>query len=669
MKIVYVGDFGAGNTCLYCVVPSAEKPDPEALNDANGEPSGYAFDRNGDILLGMGLYGLDYDQLSNIKKFRINLKSQPTAETKDELIFYFRSWLDKMKKDHPSRFIDADDSCWLIGCPTGNDWKKAETIELYRNIFEQADFGKVYIVPESNAALAYYQQTQGVLDDYDKGNTSLLLLDQGAYSLDATVYGGALSSFGSYLGASIIERMMLRMVLYGKEEENRVNKNIHNLPDVLTEVRRIYENEGSDGKMHTYLLLKARELKEDFFSQERLGKLNRKWDIVGNTYYVSEQGNEFHLFINDRMMHKILYELSVKDALGTEFSALAPEVRQELGNLCWIDAFNQFLLKLDSHFPLLSGTGKKLKIMLTGGGSLMKCVAEAVAAHYPEANVFDSSKAISAIGMGMAYWAPDKIRAEEFSDAFEEFTNRTIVDDDGDTVNVISHELLQVIGECVSNMAVAMRDQEANVVASCIVRWRDDYSIPSSRIPGDIDKFMREWCVQTGIPEFEKEIDEHIEQLKEKLNLAFNQVLDKFGIDREKLLKPDDQIFLSNTKQVLPAVFSSMIDIITDHYKGNEIWSKFPTQKKGLFSNPRVDFCNGVAENLSEWIKNEVSSTVDLCFKFITESKFNISDNEYSLLQIFQIEALIDLQNLMKKRKKEILGRLVLEEYLDDDDD
>lgn len=667
MKIIYAGDFGAGNTCLYCVVPSAGTPDPEALNDPNGEPSGYALDRNDNIRLGLGLYGLDYDQLSDIEKFRINLKARPTAETKDELIFYFRCWLDKMKKDHPARFIDADDSCWLIGCPTGDDWKKAETIELYRSIFEEAGFGKVYIVPESNAALAYYQQTQGVLDDYDKGNTSLLLLDQGAYSLDATVYGGELSSFGSYLGASIIERMMLRMVLYGNEEENRANKNIHNLPDALAEVRSIYENEKSDGKMHTYLLLKARELKEDFFSQERQGKLIRKWDIVMNTYFLSKQGNEFHLFINDRMMHKILYELSVRDALGAEFSALAPEVRQELGNLCWIDAFNQFLVHLDSRFPQLTGTGKKLKVMLTGGGSLMKCVVEAVVAHYPGANVFDSSKAISAIGMGMAYWAPDKIRAEEFSDAFEEFANRTIVDDDGDTVNAILHELRKVIGECVSNMAVAMRDQEAKVVADCIVHWRDDYSFAASQIPADIEKRLRGWCEQTGIPEFEEGINERIEQLKDKLNKDFNQILDKFGIAREKLLKPGDQVFLSNTKRALPVVFSSMVDIITDHYKENEIWSKFPTQKKGLFSNPRVDFCNSIAESLGKWINNEVSSTVELCFKFFTEFKRDIGDGEYSLLQIFQLEALIDLQNLMKKRKKEILGRLVLEEYLDDD--
>lgn len=667
MKIVYAGDFGAGNTCLYCAVPSAAKPEPEALNDANGEPSGYALDRNDNILLGPGLYGLDYDKLLNIKKFRINLKARPTPETKDELIFYFRSWLNKIKNDHPARFIDADDSCWLIGCPTGDAWKEAETIELYRSIFEQAGFGKVYIVPESNAALAYYQQTQGVLDDYDKENTLLLLLDQGAYSLDATVYGGELSSFGSYLGASIIERMMLRIVLYGNEAENRVNKNIHNLPDVLAEVRGIYENEESDGKMHTYLLLKARELKEDFFSQERRGKLNKKWDIALNTYYVSRQGNPFHLFINDRMMNKILYELSVKEVLGPEFSALVPEVRQELGNLCWIDAFNQFLVHVDSHFPQLSGTGKKLRIMLTGGGSLMKCVADAVVAHYPGASVFDSSNAISAIGMGMAYWAPDKIRAEEFSDAFEEFAGRTIKDDDGDSVNAISHELLKVIGECVSNMAVAMRDQETKVVADCIVHWRDDYSVPASQIPKNIDKRMREWCKQTGIPEFEKEIDGRVEQLKDKLNQDFNQILDKFGMPREKLLKPDDQVFLSNTKKALPFVFNAMIDIITDHYKENEIWSKFPTQKKGLFSNPRVDFCNSIAENLGEWINNEVSSTVELCFKFFTEFKLDIGDDQYSLLQIFQIEALIDLQNLMKKHKKEILGRLVLEEYLDDD--
>lgn len=667
MKMAYTADFGAGNTCLYCVVLDAESSVPEALNDANGEPSGYALENNGNILLGGELFGFDYSHLPSIEKFRVNLKAQPTEETADELVFYFRNWLEKVKKDHPARFVDADDAWWLIGCPTGAEWKNKKTIELYTSIFQKAGFGKVYIVPESNAALAYYQKTEGILDNYDAEHTALLLLDQGAYSLDATVYGGDLSSFGSYLGASIIDRMMVRTVLYGKEEDNRLNKNIHNLPDVLQEVRDLYESEGKDGKLHTYLLLCARQLKEEFFTQERNKKLNKNWDNVKNTYYVSKQGNVFNLFINSKMMHSLLYELPVREVLGSEFSVLPLETQKELGDKCWIDAFRQFLADVDKAFPLLARENVKLRIMLAGGGSLMKCVADEVSTHYPNAVVVDSSKAISAIGEGMAYWAPDKIRAEEFSEAFEEFLNRTIVDDDGDTVNAITHELIHAFGECISSMAVAMRDQEQKDVTDSIVYWRD-YNCTASQIPNEIDRHLRKWCKDTGIPGFEKNIVEQIQRLKDKLNQDFNQILDKCKLPHEKLLKPDDEIFLSDTSHVLQNVFNALIDIIVNHYNESELWSKFPDKKKGFFSDPRAEFCNGIAEQLAEWINNEVGSTVDLCFKFCTEVEFDIGDDKYSLLQIFQLEGFIDLYNLMKSRKKEILGRLILEENVEDEE-
>lgn len=660
MKRVNVSDYGAGNTNLYTVVLDAEVVEAKELNSPNGEPSGYARTKNGKKVLGLGLYGLNYKQLSQLEEMHINLKQIPTKENEAELITYFQAWLQKMKEDHPEHFGSAEETYWLIGCPTGGEWKKGEVRDFYKSIFERAGYENVIIVPESNAALAYYQKTQGIIDNYDK-NSVLLLIDQGAYSLDATSYGEDLKSYGSYLGASLVDRMMVRTVLYGNEETNRIRKKIINYQDVLTEVRDLYEEEGVGSRFHTFLLLKARRLKEDYFDQLRNGTLSDTRDLIFEIDYDREDEEVFSLFTNEKLMNQILYERSVKDVLGEEFFTLPKEVQKELGDYSWMQAFDKFLDRVDQQLSGAAIGG----VMLTGGGSLMKCVSDAVQKHYAGVLVYKDEKAISAIGKGMAYWAPDKIRALYFENAFEKFTDKQVKDDDGDDMNMIILELAKGLASCVEKMQSELVEEEIDAVMDAIEKWAN-YECYSSQIPDKIQTHMKDWCKQTGIPTFEGYIDHMISSVKQKLNVEFRSVLKDCNLEQEDILKENDEVFLSMSREILKKMFDCMIELIVEHYKENDIWSKFSDKKKGFLSNPRREFVQQCSEALKNWMVKEVSSTGDLLKHVAYEETGFLGSDDLTFALLFVREGCSDLTTLMEGRVKKILGTLVLEEYIED---
>ena len=661
MRKAFAADFGAGNTCLYCAKPDALVREASPLNTPGGEPSGYVKKKSGEIVLGLGLYGLQYHHLDQFESFRINLKALPTEESRKELTYYFHCWLEKMRKDYPEEFKNVDELYWFIGCPTGEDWKKKETQELYRSIFEVAGFENVHIVPESNAALAFYQQSQRILDDYSE-NTKLLLIDQGAYSVDATNYSeGKVTSYGGYLGASLIERMIVHTVLFTDEEKIRLKKRMINLPGTIEKARELYRQEGCRGQFYTYLLLQARKLKEEYFTAQQDNTLVANADIV-RTLDFNVEDDPLSLFVNPVIMKSILEEIPVRDALKEEFDTLPKDVREEIGNKTWMQAFHDFLDCVDKKYPGL-GKGENTIIMLTGGGSLMPCVADAVRAHYKKASVYCDKEAVSAIGKGMAYWAPDKIKALDFERAFVAFTERETVNEEGDIVNSINKRLADSFLECVAQFAKDLVEEECNAVKYGIEQWYN-YNCDSVNIPQKIQWYLKDWCKKKGMPSFIANINQHIAQLKTELNSEFQDTAKSFGVEEFELLAKDDAVFLSNSRSVMPIIFDSIVKLIVDHYNGNEIWTGFPNSKKGLFSNPRRDFFTAGTDVLNQWLHAETDSTVSMIIQSFFELII-LDEQQLTFLQVFMLEGRIDLDNLMEKHIKEILGKLVLEEYID----
>ncbi len=663
MRRIYAADFGAGNTCIFYADPDASVQEISELNNPGGEPSGYAIKENGDILLGVGLFNLTYDQIKDINSFHINIKATPKNKNKEELVQYFRAWREKIEYEHSEEFDGIDEPYWFIGCPTGNEWKLQSTRDLYKSIFEEAGYRNVFIVPESNAAFAYYQKISSI-KDRNTSSKNYLLIDQGAYSLDATYFGnGTITSYGGYLGSSLIERMMIHVILESDEQSIRFNKRRINLPETIQSALNLLHTEGWNGKFHTYLLLKARALKEKYFTNLSNGTLIETTDSL-DILDIEFAGDALILFLNSKIMDTILERNPIKEVLGAEFSTLAPEVQECIGNKTWMQAFRDFLSEINHNYPNIND-GSNTVIMLTGGGSLMNCVSDAVKNHYKNAVVHCDKQSLSAIGKGMAYWAPDKIKAYYFEMAFKQFIEKETVDSDGNTINCVKHYLNQAYIECLTPSIQAIIQEEKAAVTDSIIKWRE-YHYKSNNIPTEIEEHLRKWCTNTGIQNFKSTIEKKVIELKSSLNRDFNTTLDSFSIPNEDILTDKDKIFLSNTSKAIPDVFSAIVDLISSYYKRNDLWDNFPNVKKGLFSNPRADFFKAREETLTEWIDQETKATVNLCVEVFCNFGVDRNDVNWTLHMTFIYEGLSDLTNLMKAHRNEILGQLVLEECIDD---
>ena len=664
MRKIFAADFGAGNTCLFYADPDATVREVSDLNNPGGEPSGYAIKKNGMAILGLGLYQLTYEQLTEIDSFHINIKAKPDNKNRNEMVRYFRAWREKMEFDHSEEFEGVDEPYWFIGCPTGDEWKCQKTRDLYKSIFEEAGYRNVFIVPESNAAFAYYQKIKGIKNGSDL-EKRYLLFDQGAYSLDATYFeNGTVSSYGGYLGASLIDRMIIHVILESDEEKIRIGKRMINLRETIQGALDLLDAEKWSGKFYTYLLLQARKLKEKYFTSLSKGTLVKTVDTREDLDF-TVNGENLVLFMNPKLMEDIIEKYPIREVLGIEFDTLAPEVQECIGNKTWIQTFREFLFEFDREYPDIKD-GTDVVIMLTGGGSLMNCVVDEIKDHYKNAVVHGDKEAISAIGKGMAYWAPDKIKAHNFEKAFNQFIEKKEIDDDGDMVNCVFRYLGKAFADCVIPSFKAVVDEEANAVSESIIKWRD-YHCNSKDIPVKIEEHLRKWCINTEIPRFKADINSKIDELKSILNSEFNSVLDSFSIPRENILKDEDKVFLSDTSECILELFSRIVDIIVDHYKENTIWDSFPNKKNGIFSNPRAEWCTANSQSLAEWVDKEKDSTVDLCKNVFGSMEFEISDDfKCTISRLFVIEGHFDLVNLMKKHVKDILGQLVLEECIDD---
>lgn len=688
MRRIYAADMGAGNTNIYYIDPKGTEP--SSMTEKDGEPSGYVV--YNDNTMGVGNSGIDkvqYSDLKQIRRFKLKWKQVPTEENRDELIEYFREWNKRLRDEQAQYFVGVDEEIWFVGCPTGGKWKRKSVRNLYKEILEDAGFKNVTIIPESNGALAYYHKQEEILDKI-QSTTKVILFDLGAYSIDATLFNGnELTSYGQYLGAGLIDKMIVRAVLYYAEDKFRVGKKIINDPDTIKKAREEYDHPDSATRenFRDFLQIGARQIKEQFFREQNGNKYKggdvRKYS--GFSYDFGDGGppDDMEFFFNEKMRQILIEEMPISEVLGDEFDKEPKEVREYIGGLTWMQTFEKFLNETANVFDL--GDGNNVYIMLTGGGSLMKCVQDKIINRFSNAQVYRDKDPVKAIGYGLAEWGPDKLLAMDFEKKYRQFIERTEIDDDGDEMRVLYKELVESFLECVKDMLGDISEKEVEILVDCIKDWKD-YKYTSQRIPDKFGEKFGNWCENTGAPRFSRNFADKIDGLKTKLNADFKRlVVDSLDLSKKlsdlaTLLPTNDGSFVAISEELARIGFQAITEIIVEHYKNGEVPKKIldlfnNDDQPGFFgsifgsSDPRGDFLNENGEAINGWIAKETEATGMLCYQCFCEYEMPLQDNfKSTMMRFFIAEAEAYLEGLMEPRKKAILGKLVLEETLSEEE-
>lgn len=683
MRRIFALDYGRGTMAGFFIDPNAKEKSPKPLMDKDGEPSGFIKMKDGSYRLGRQLYTLAPRDYENVEKYHINIKELPNGD--DALqVEYASAWRKRIISDPKNKalFDDGAEEVWIIGCPTG--WRNRKVIERYRDIFTKAGFPDVIIVPESNAAMMYAEQTFGFMDRIDT-NAGVLCIDLGAYSADSTfVHPGKVESYGGYLGASLIERMILAKNLTGEFCEESGNSG---------KVRDLVKDKAqSDPKFRALLLLHAKKLKEVYYNGVADGMEFADGVICSESVDMRfsfgdkllSEGRFFALVANDEMMHSIMEVESVKSVLGDEYDTLPEEVRKELGNKTWREALSSFVkntLEVCPRFAKVAmSRGKnKAKVILTGGASLMPFVQEVLMEAMPGADIYADRQPMSTIAMGLAYFGPEKLKARDFDNSFRNILEcnskgkKTSATDR--IVNVIASRSHDILGlgsvyikdenggyslqetRCdvgiVYNTALRMRD----CIYFALDKWKRR-ELNSGEIASDACAMFEQWFDET-MPELHKRgVEEAKAFVMGELNRIFNPLLHCHGMSGSLMKSGDLDL--------------KYADEMLEWWRGRyEIFKRLLNDKGEMLSRlPNPDACVSLFGKSREDIYDSMRTEIEGIFDNWLNDLKSIFREDFDSPEVYgpfkrSCEKGI-MQSLMLAKKTK-LGELIVEESFDEE--
>ena len=534
-------DYGRGTMAAYSIECDAKVPTPTPLMDKDGEPSGFARMKDGTYCVGRQLYTMGARDFKDVEEIHLNVKEMPDGRD-DIQVEYAGAWLRKIFADHEALFSDGAEIIWVIGCPTG--WRKKSVIDKYRRIFEKAGFRNVIIVPESNAAMMFAQLTFEFVERMDK-KAGVLCIDLGAYSADATyIKPGEVASHGGYVGASLIERMILAMNLSGEFCEDANNRD-----EVREAVRRLCE---TDADFRTHLLLQSKKLKETYFTDSANGADYSDGEVCslsvslqfGDVTQNDVGAKRFELVVTDEMATAITRERSIKSVLGAEFDNLPKEVQASLGDKTWEEALRSFIEDTLSICPdfekAAKGKGTKPNLILTGGASLMPFVQETIRGMLPNIHLRADKEPMSTIAKGLAYFGPDKLKAMEFDEQFDAIAshdaNGRKTDFAGSVLNKVLSDAHNILGKPLIESAIENLTECLN---DAIDSW-EGHDITSDEIVSTAQENFEEWFSGGGMKKaFGKCVGNAKAHIAKEINESFAPLSAKFGLNGS-LVKASD---------------------------------------------------------------------------------------------------------------------------------
>lgn len=706
-------DYGRGTMAGFFADSGAKNISPKELMDRDGEPSGFAVMDDGSTRVGRRMDTIGGHEYPHVTHFHINVKEMPTGN--DTLqIEYAKAWRAQIVQNNPALFSEPGiEEQWFIGCPTG--WRDAKTIANYKRIFETAGFPNVVIVRESNAAMMWAEDSYAFMKDMDP-EAGVLCLDLGAYSADATwvrhgkkkspkAKSETVSSYGGYVGASLIERMI---VLANFENAYRNKKNAYNSDETIAAIKAEYEK--PDGKFRTYLLNTARHLKETYFSAIAAGATKyAHQDAVADVDLFFDENSEdqfgdtsFGLYLNDRMAQAILDDRSVKNVLGAEFDTLPEEVRRELGEKSWHEALRDFFrntLKICPAFAERAqgpSSDRKAVVILTGGASLMPFVKDVLLEVMPNTQVYSDNNPMSTIAQGLLMFGPDKLKSIAFDDklgrllvsdkAFEDgkksswrevldfvedLQERIKSDQRSDSAEIARiNAQIDVIKDSKLNEIISQASEKfgGSIISSAIVKrinclvdavngWRDrdfdsDQIVPHARAA------FKAWFEGGMLTEFAESTKETKKFIIDELNKLFEPLLKQYDeLNDEKMFAggnlelPSIDEFLTEWKTFFDTFDESIKkqDHLYSQLENPGFWGE-------TFGTSRQDILNVLADKLNE--RNEGWQ------KEAYDALHNTWFTSNAVYLPFLINCLYEIKKGLTEAEKLKLGELIVEDAL-----
>lgn len=666
LRHVYGMDNGNGNMMAYRIdmqVPP-EKRTREPIVDKEGEPAGFSMSANGKIQLGKQLEGTDYSTFAECQILPVNFKAIPTAENRGMMVRYLRGWLEKMKANCSSIEDDGENAAWFIGCPNG--WKSKKIQDMYRDIFVEAGYANPVIVPESNAAMMHFLVSNKDIEA-ESLEHGVMCVDVGAYSNDGTdVRPGKVASEGSYVGASIIEKEIISANLYS-EHLYRQGKMPHNSPELTAAVRKRFEE---DAVFRSFLLLQGRWLKEQYFTKKKNNILPASGkDLQAQIYlddYPAFDGQMFfNLFINTKMVEDLVTNVPIRMALGQfQFDRLSEETRKEIGNFTWKQCFENFLGRLADTFPefrerATAESGPRAVVILTGGASQMDFIPVTIEEVFENVHVYVDLTPILSIAMGLTDFAPEKLRAMAFDQAFSDILEEEIIDEDGDTLPCVLKWLRDAYDKFCLDSCRNIALNERNNLVEATKAWAE-YKFSSDKIAEKAGECFTAQFDSEVLPGMRRDSREANEMLLNAVNGRFRDLLADSGLQNTTLFA-DGEMHLEFTDLVIKNAMPMIREAVLKTYCGMQeiVFDKLPNPGRfNLLQPRRTDTLDALVETLDEVLEKVWDNTLEFLGEIFYSSGFK---------KAFIHNALYEIQEELDKKKRTLLGDLIVEESYTED--
>lgn len=658
IKHIYTLDNGNGNVMAYCLDPHAEKPTAQPITNEFGEPAGFVRNPKGEILLGKQLTSNDYETFSLCGDINTNFKAIPTSENREIMVEYLRGWLRRLERNCPSIVADGEDAVWLIGCPTG--WKSTQAREDYRKIFEEAGFQNPIIVFESNAAMAHFEKISHAVEAATEAGGAMCA-DFGAYSNDITfISPGKVQSIGSYVGASLIEKMIIMANL--KDAARYITVKTFRNSDEQMEA--VYQRFQTDPKFRSFMLLQGRWLKEQYYTKKKDNTLNPKgvlWQVFLEDFEV------FNLSVNTAMMNDIIEGRPIREMLGEDlFSELSEETQAEVGSNTWKECLVNFLNRAVNEFPEFGknafGTEKKAVVMVTGGASEMDFIENTVQDVYPNIQLEMDTTPLLSIALGLADFAPDKLKAMLFDQAFQEILDETELDEDGDERSMVLSKLIDAYWASISNLIPMICNFETSDLLEAVKNWLE-CNIRSEEIETDAKSRFNRHFQSDVLPAVDKGNQECDETVTAFINGRFEQLLRDSGIASTKLFA-GGELKLEFAEFFRDTLMAGVKRSIENDYKylQENVFVHFPNPGKFNILSSRADYFNGVSDALIKILKELSDETEKYLFDLFVTRKLVEDDDDSKVILLFCYNVLANVNEKLQEKKRTLLGDLIVEE-------